>query len=386
MPMSREVQTQTTPTIDQLPSWIDLLDAVLRDPDRIGFAFQPIVDLQRAVPAGFEVLSRFRSEPYLPPDQWFDAAAKHGRLAELEAAVLARILDTRPQLPPNCFLSLNVRPAALLDQGVLGTLHAAGSLAGVIIEITEQSAVDDYGMLGARLDRLRSAGAHLAVDDAGAGYASLRHIAALRPDFIKVDRALVDEVDRDPAKSAVIETLGTFGSRLDAWLIAEGIERSAELRRLLQLEVPLGQGYLLGRPAPEMLPLDPEVLELHGRLDRGGGEGVGALVELATTTRDPDAVGPLFDGDGEIDVVVVVDAHERPLQVHARMPFLLGESLPVAPLCVMAVARPVDVARRAMTREAGRRFKPVAIIDDVGKFIGVVRIERLVETLAARAE
>jgi EAL domain-containing protein (putative c-di-GMP-specific phosphodiesterase class I) len=369
--------------VDASPPWAGLIDAVLRDSDRIEVHFQPIVDLRRAVVAGFEVLARFRSDPYASPDQWFQAAAVLGRQAELEAATLARALDARRRLPPNCFLSLNVGPDALLDDRVAGTLREAGALGGVVVEITEQRAVDDYGALRARVDPLREAGAHLAVDDAGAGYASLSHVMALRPDFIKVDRGLVCDIDRDPTKAAMIETLGTFGSRIDAWMIAEGIERAGELRRLMQLEVPLGQGYRLGRPAPSMRPLDREVLELHHRIERGSEDGVGQLMEPATTTADPAAVGALFAGDDEIDVVVVLDAYERPIEVHLREPFRRRQSPPVAPLCVLPVARPGDVARRAMTREDDRRFMPVAITDDRGRFAGVVRIERLVEALAA---
>jgi EAL domain-containing protein (putative c-di-GMP-specific phosphodiesterase class I) len=95
---------------------------------------------------------------------------------------------------------------------------------------------------------VRQAGGRVAVDDAGAGYASLRHILELRPDFVKLDRSLVAAVDRDPAIIAVVQMLGDFTSRLDSWLIAEGIERLEEMDVLASLGVPLGQGYLLGRP------------------------------------------------------------------------------------------------------------------------------------------
>lgn len=368
---------------DAARPWAALVDAVLCDPDRIEVHFQPIVDLRRGVAAGFEALARFRSEPYASPDQWFAAAAALGRRAELEAATLARALDARRQLPPNCFLSLNVGPDALLDDRVQSTLRDAGSLGGVVVEITEQTAVDDYDRLLAHVEPLRAAGAHLAVDDAGAGYASLSHVAALRPDFIKVDRGLVAGIDRDPAKAALIETLGTFGSRIDAWVIAEGIERAGELRRLMGLEVPLGQGYRLGRPAPRMRPLDTEVLELHQRIERG--DGVGALLEPVAAVGSAAAAGERFARDGEADVVVVVDAHGRPAAVHLRAGFQHGERDVAAPLAVLAVARPADVARRAMTRPADRRFDPVVVIDDVGRLVGIVRVERLVEALAASA-
>jgi hypothetical protein len=244
-------------------------------------------------------------------------------------------------------------------------------LGGIVIEVTEQAAVRDYEELREVIAPLREAGAFLAVDDAGAGYASLSHIANLRPDFIKIDRALVTDLDRDPAKAAVVETLGTFASRIDAWIVAEGIERAGELQRLMQLEVPLGQGYRLGRPAPRMEPLAVEVLKLGARVGaRMAGSGIGALSEpvaaVASATRT-DVVAQIFARDPEAELVVVVDEHERPIAVH------------------LAQARPADVAQRAMTREPPQRFDPVAVIDDLGRLAGVVRIERLVETLATSA-
>jgi EAL domain-containing protein (putative c-di-GMP-specific phosphodiesterase class I) len=87
------------------------------------------------------------------------------------------------------------------------------------------------------------------VDDAGAGYASFRHILNLRPDVIKVDISLVQGIDADPAQQALVESLLVFADRSDATLLAEGVERPEELDLLTRLGVPLVQGYLLGRPS-----------------------------------------------------------------------------------------------------------------------------------------
>jgi len=367
-------------------AWARALDTVLREPARIGVHFQPIVDLLRGVVAGFEVLARFDCEPRTSPQDWFEAAARLGRAAELEAAVLARALAARADLPPNCFMSLNVGPHALLDDRVHATLAGAGSLGGVVVEITEQRAVEDYDALRRRLTPLREAGAHLAVDDAGAGFASLRHITNLRPDFIKIDRGLVAGIDRDETKAAVVETLGIFASRLDAWVVAEGIERTDELRRLMQLEVPLGQGYGLGRPDPRMKPLSADVVAVRAELGRRRSDGgVGALCETVPAVRRPAAradVARCFAAEAAADIVAVVDRHERPTALHVRADFRRGRPPRPSPLRVLPVARPRDVARRAMTREAAERFDPIAVCDDVGRLVGVVRVERLVEALA----
>ncbi len=100
------------------------------------------------------------------------------------------------------------------------------------------------------------------------GYASLRHILAVRPQLVKLDRALVEGLDGDGAKNALVEMLGTFASRTDAWIVAEGVERREELDALVRIGVPLGQGYLLGRPSPPFAELEPALgVHIRGRVE-----------------------------------------------------------------------------------------------------------------------
>jgi predicted signal transduction protein with EAL and GGDEF domain len=101
----------------------------------------------------------------------------------------------------------------------------------------------------AALDQVRDR-ARLAVDDAGAGYAGLRHILELRPHFVKLDISLVRNVDNDPARQAMVIGMAHFATYVGCDLIAEGVETANELTTLKLLGVPFGQGYLLGRPAP----------------------------------------------------------------------------------------------------------------------------------------
>lgn len=96
----------------------------------------------------------------------------------------------------------------------------------------------------------------LAVDDAGGGYASLRHVVQLAPDLIEVDIGLVRSIDRDPARRALVSLLAHFASETSAQLVAEGIEEPAELETLRSLRVTFGQGYLRGRPSPLPSALD----------------------------------------------------------------------------------------------------------------------------------
>jgi len=119
----------------------------------------------------------------------------------------------------------------------------------VVLELTEHTEVHDYGKFEETIENLRSKGVRLAVDDAGAGYSSFRHILNLRPDVIKLDIGLTRGIDGDPARRALGSALLTFG--LDAYnasVVAEGIETEGEFKTLRALGCPFGQGYYLGRP------------------------------------------------------------------------------------------------------------------------------------------
>jgi EAL domain-containing protein (putative c-di-GMP-specific phosphodiesterase class I) len=212
-------------------------------------AFQPIAELATGAIIGYEALSRFTSEPLRSPDQWFAEAAEVGRGVELELAAVASALAHAEGLPDRSVVSVNVSPvtACSPDLAALLQRREAGLL---VIEITEHDRVDDYERLLAALNDLREIGVRLAVDDAGAGFASLQHILTLRPEIIKLDIALTRDIDQDPIKRALASSLVTFSREISSRLVAEGIETAGELGTLIDLGVAWGQGYHLGRPAP----------------------------------------------------------------------------------------------------------------------------------------
>jgi EAL domain-containing protein (putative c-di-GMP-specific phosphodiesterase class I) len=352
------------------------VEACLR-PGVLRMNFQPILDTVRGTVVGYESLARFSGPPDVTPDRWFALARAAGVGAELEARALRTALDARGSLPPDCFLSVNVGPEALVSAPVTAVFAEAGDLRGVVVEITEQTAVADYDALLAALAPVRAAGALLAVDDAGAGFASLKHITVLRPDFVKVDRDLVAGIDTDETKAAVVEALGMFTSRLDAWLVAEGVETTAELDRLLSLRVPLAQGYRLGRPSPDMVQAHPEVVALCRR--RVSVAAYGGLCDLAEDVpRVPAAevAAAVFAGDAAVGWVVVVDEHDRPVALLGRG----GDAH--RPLSVLPAERLADVARRLASRPAGERGAPVVLCDDRARLVGLVSVERLLCRLA----
>ena len=237
-------------------------------------AYQPIVELATGRLVEYECLFR----PQMPGLQTtisnvVQAAIDTGRTIELDGFIVRVILQhvgklqaerRRAALPP-LHLAINFTPASLLDPQ-----FEAAALAELVhdvrldprqitLECTEQQAVSDVGPLVKQVKALRRLGFGFAIDDAGAGYASFSLIAALRPSVIKIDREIASGIARDDAKQALVEAFVSFGGRIGALLLAEGIERRADLAILTALGVDLGQGFLLGKPSLE--PAAPRAME-----------------------------------------------------------------------------------------------------------------------------
>jgi EAL domain-containing protein (putative c-di-GMP-specific phosphodiesterase class I)/FixJ family two-component response regulator len=207
---------------------------------------QPIVRLQGGEMVGVEALTRFVDA--VRPDVRFAEAARLGLGASLERATLAASIEAASSLPSDVALSVNVSPDVLQHERSLPEIVRRANRP-VLIELTEHERIDDYDAVRAAFKRL-GPGVRLAVDDAGSGYASLRHILSLQPSYVKLDMAWVQGIERDPVRRSLVSGLTYFASAVGCQLIAEGIESEDERRALIELGVQLGQGYLLGRPAP----------------------------------------------------------------------------------------------------------------------------------------
>ncbi|HUX04510.1 MAG TPA: EAL domain-containing response regulator [Acidimicrobiales bacterium] len=211
--------------------------------------FQPIFDLTSNTVVGYEALARFSDEPRRGPDVWFSEAASVGLGVDLEVRAARNASELFHLVPDDTFVAINVSPAAILSD-LRTHCNPATPWERLVFEMTEHVFVDDYQAIKRAFDPIRALGAKLAVDDAGAGYASLRHIVQLSPDIIKLDISLVSLIDRDVTRQALAIALVAFSESTETMLLAEGIETDAELNVLLRLGVKWGQGYLLGRPSP----------------------------------------------------------------------------------------------------------------------------------------
>lgn len=212
--------------------------------------FQPIVDLRtgddrplRVI--GYEALARF---PYAAPPEWFGTAEGAGLRLELELACIRAAIEEFA-VDGEAFLTLNV------SDDTLTSSRLSEALAGiepdrVILELSEEAAIRSYEATREALVGLTSLGYRLALDDVGSAEMDLWHVLRLQPAMVKLDISLTRDLDENYDNRALVHGVGVFTADLGAMVVAEGVERESEVHALLQLGVHLGQGYLLGRPAP----------------------------------------------------------------------------------------------------------------------------------------
>lgn len=254
--------------------------------------FQPIYSLDTGALLSVEALTRFTGVPQQSPDRWFAEAQRCGLGAELELAALDAALGAAAALHDGIQLAINLSPAVVIDHRLPGRLANGRPLGTVVVEVTEHAPVEDYQQLTDVIAALRSThGILVAIDDAGAGFSSLRHIVQLGPDVIKLDMSLTRDIHLDPVRHALAASLVGFAASAGIRLVAEGVETVEELRALQNLQVDAAQGYLLGRPGnlhdilPEIvLPASgPSARTGSPNQGRRGAARGGGLVNLGRT-------------------------------------------------------------------------------------------------------
>lgn len=231
--------------------------------------FQPIVSLRDGTVHGHESLSRLTHTGAITnPEDLFDKARQHGLTAKIETLCRDKALTHASEVGLPGMIFLNVCPALLhTEEHRRGnTAHRLAQLgldrSRVVFELTEKTLIDDYALFERGVEHYRSQGYKIAIDDLGEGYAGLKMLAQVIPDYVKLARFLVTEIDRAPIKQSLVEAILCFCKKIGVQVIAEGIERPEELQYLAAIGVDFGQGYLLGKPAVtpiahEIFPLSP---------------------------------------------------------------------------------------------------------------------------------
>jgi EAL domain-containing protein (putative c-di-GMP-specific phosphodiesterase class I) len=221
--------------------------------------YQPVVSLRDKVPVGVEALLRWRHPKLgtILPAELLPIARAVGISAELDEWVLdtaCRQLATWSTGDEEFWLSVNVAPKELLTarfpERVASTLerHALPP-ERLVIEVAETWIAEDVPAIVAALSGLRKLGVRAALDDFGAGQASLSHLRRLPVDVLKLDKALVN-TPTDASSPVVIEVVVSLGRRLGLEIVAKGLESEDEILRARDAGCLYGQGFALGRPAP----------------------------------------------------------------------------------------------------------------------------------------
>jgi EAL domain-containing protein (putative c-di-GMP-specific phosphodiesterase class I) len=363
-----------------------LLDRIEAQPEALRVLFTPVADLSRAVAAGYEAVVAFQGGDPAAPRSFSDPLhpATAGRM---EAPLVRRILQVRDQLPGSAFLMVNVSAPALCSPELPAVLAEAGPLERIVLVVADDTQGEQAGTVRAALDRVREAGGLVAVDETGSGYASLRQLLSLRPDFVRIGGDFTTELDRDQAKAAVVETLGALASRIDAWLIASGIPGRQELGALRRMGVPLGQGPVIGGASETPEPLPDRVADAirQATPPTEARDTVAALVEARPALPwggSLEEIADAFLEDPRHDVVVLVDERNRPLALAERAALLRGEPFERPVMRITPTSALKAVARRAAARPLLERFHPLVACDRRGVYLGVVRVEQLLDALA----
>lgn len=364
--------------------------------------FQPIVCLSERRILGYEALTRGPSNsPLHSPIALLSVARQAGRLSELELACRRSACQrfNEQKLPGKLFL--NVSPESLLESAhqtgrTLQLLQDFGiPPSQVVIELTEQTPIDDFQLLQTALHHYRAMGFSIALDDLGAGYSSLRLWSELRPDYVKIDRHFIDGIHQDALKREFVGSILKIAQASRAQVIAEGIELQEELTVLIEMGVDLVQGYLLARPQEHP---SQDAKALMPRRDSGvvplGDEvnDLGALLneQPAVTHNTPTAaVLEAFRRQANLNSLAVLDDRGQPCGIVHRhslsdallKPFAtdLFARKPISRLMsddflAVELNQSLQQVSRLITSRARQRIEEDFIITLNGSYMGLGRV------------
>ncbi|MDT8403867.1 GGDEF domain-containing protein [Sulfuriflexus sp.] len=353
--------------------WINLVFLDILETESLNPLYQPIVDLNRHTIYGYESLIRGPSDSVLhSPVTLFDMAIREGKLNELD--ILCRKIGIKgfqsKHLPGKLFLNA-------IPQSLLGPHHRSGLTLeilnrigirpeNVVIELTEQYPLYDFDVMRKAIDHYRSMGFEIAIDDLGAGYSGLRTWSELRPDYVKVDRHFIQNINEDRIKQSFLRSIVDIAQGLDCRVIAEGIETQDECRTISAMGIPFGQGYYFARPAaspPYAISGDlfqcASSRDCKKQLNRTAESVADLLVETICIQPDMklNTAHQLFHEDKSLTAIPVVDANRVPLGLLRRNQLLTmfsiqyGRSLYESTLVVDVVEKSVIIVDKEWSIE-----------------------------------
>jgi len=227
---------------------------------------QPIRNLETSEIVGYEALTRWRRAGvgWEQPAKFVPLAEQSGAIVQIGEQILRKACHAAASWPEPWFVAVNLSPVQFrqprkLLQSVKSALAESGLPPQRLhLEITESLMIEDTSVARAILDELADFGVTLSLDDFGTGYSSLSYIQSYRFSTIKIDKSFVDKIETSKESVAIISAVRVLATWLNLELIAEGVERPGQDRVLQQLGVKFAQGFLYGRPAPDIVEPAPE--------------------------------------------------------------------------------------------------------------------------------
>lgn len=328
--------------------------------------YEPILDVARGITAGYQAHAR----------------SAHGEPDLLDPAVTSVVVDASLRafstLPTNTFISIPIPLALVGHPGIRRLLADHGDLSGIVLDITDfhsslvapaEKALGDY----------RRAGALIAVGGGDTGQPELGSIIRLRPAMIRLGAAWTQGIDQHAHRRQAIEVTGQLAGQLDAWILADDVSSPAELRVLAQLGVPLARGSFIGSAEPVWSTIESSARTVLPPSVEAPDGALRSMLQQAYTTHNLAAAQSVLPDASGFESVVVIDDLSRPVSVLQQGTF--GRWEPVDVLTVNVDTPVTDAVARAMARPQAARFSPIACTDAAGRFVGMLRIERLMDHL-----
>ena len=234
--------------------------------------FQPIVSLRDGKILGYEALSRIEGKSSIQSvEEFFVLGVMYGKTWEIEKLCRKKILQAYADFPEAAKkgkLFINVNPLVMRDEKFKQSytkklLEKCGvNTNRIVIEVTERNTIENMEEFNETVNHYKQQGYEIAIDDMGAGYSGLNVVANTYPRYVKIDMALIQGIDKDPMRQALVKGLVEMSNHTAFDLVAEGIETEEELNILMRLGVSYGQGFLLGKPYKKLMPIKRSVEKL----------------------------------------------------------------------------------------------------------------------------
>ncbi|MFZ5773878.1 MAG: GGDEF domain-containing protein [Thermodesulfobacteriota bacterium] len=384
--------------------------------------FQPIYSRHSGEVFGYEALARLRDDRFRGVDigALFRRAQAEGIISTLDMLCRENTFSRAAELgfvEKNAYLYVNICPATLMHPehrgGMTDLLAEEFGIPKdrIILEITEQEAIRNYDLFKSSVEHYRKRGYKIAIDDFGAGYGGLKMLSIIEPDFLKVDRHFITNIDQDAFKYNLVDAIATVCHKMGITVIAEGIERQEELEAAARFDIDLLQGFLLARPSPS---LSDHRLAGMEREELRGTDCADVMSNACTIGNTVKYIDPLAPGqpmmlahqrfmdNPNLQGLPVVE-EGRVLGMLSRTHFLEKQMLGphgfgfalathrsirdvlVPDFLLVEASTPVEeVVRRIRARRGKHLYDDVCVARN-GRYVGTVAISALLETITQKS-